>query len=91
MTRTPNNQPVDIRHEDWARAFIQFQPGRTDEEKEAWSANPHRRFHCIFCGRHGEAEDFLVDVGGHEVFGCPQCREYKGMAPCIPGKCEWGE
>lgn len=81
---------LNLRSTKWAAEFLRCRPVITDQESRAWVADPDRRYHCIFCGLHGDVNTFCVDASGHEVFGCPKCREYKGMSPCIPGKCEGG-
>lgn len=46
-------------------------------------------WHCVFCGRHGSALDFVVKVSASRTIqGCPSCREYKGLEKCDPDTCE---
>jgi len=58
-----------------------------EEELDSW----HHTFHCHFCGAHGCLKDFTIklpDKINRSIIACPQCREYKGVEPCIEEYCE---
>lgn len=71
--------------------------GIAPEVWERWKAD--KVFHCVFCNWHGVEEDFpmvrdvlkgLANVidGEKRIPLCPTCQEYKGIEPCIEGRCD---
>lgn len=67
------------------------------------SGSDDRQYHCVFCGDHGNYSHFLNTISipdpgdpknyhvTEQIFGCGMCKEYKGIEPCIPGYCLFGE
>ena len=60
-----------------------------------WWCSDDKQYHCIFCGEHGSflTTDPRIKREGKliEFQYCCRCKEYKGIEPCIPGYCPFGE
>ena len=60
-----------------------------------WWCSDNKQYHCIFCGNHGNHSHFLQNIfpkpGKIMPINICSCGEYKGIEPCIPGYCFFGE
>ena len=66
--------------------------GIPEEALDKWRTGPIHRFHCVFDGCHGTKEEFSVLIfRDNDTLICPECHGYKGIEPCIPDHCDWGE
>ena len=74
------------------RAWANLQEPKIPEKAllDWWCSND-KQYHCIWCENHGNHSHFLTEVEGHPILCCGQCKEYKGLEPCIPGYCLCGE
>ena len=91
MTTQPHRQEEELLfYKTWAK-----DQGIPEQTLKDWIANPNKQFHCIYCGFHGNTKRFTYPIVAegklHKVRACPRCKEYKGIEPCIPGHCIFGE
>ena len=47
-----------------------------------WTKSPEPHLVCLYCG------EIVTMAQAKAAQGCPKCREYKGVQPCIAG---WSE